>query len=106
MIDTLETSVTPDLIVQYARAHFSHDALGFKEHEHNIDPVLLASFGPEHVIVDTSSLHHGMKAKNPLDSIGFYSKQHPNSKLELTSICRTVLTLYVQRYIKYRACRS
>lgn len=31
------------------------------------------------VIVDFSLMHYGMKEKNPLDFVKFYSKQKPNS---------------------------
>ncbi|KZT13237.1 HD-domain/PDEase-like protein [Laetiporus sulphureus 93-53] len=32
----------------------------------------------DHVIVDFSKMHYGMQDKNPLDSVKFYSKRHPN----------------------------
>jgi hypothetical protein len=30
------------------------------------------------VVVDFATMHYGMKEKNPLDFIEFYSKHHPN----------------------------
>jgi hypothetical protein len=32
------------------------------------------------VRVDFALMHYGMKEKNPLDSVRFYSKREPNSK--------------------------
>ncbi|GBE79040.1 HD-domain/PDEase-like protein [Sparassis crispa] len=48
----------------------------------------IAALEPRHVIVDLSRMHYGMKDKNPLDSVKFYSKQHPNRsrKAELGDI--------------------
>jgi hypothetical protein len=37
------------------------------------------SITPNDVIVDLSVMHYGMKDKNPLDSVEFYSKRRPNS---------------------------
>jgi hypothetical protein len=45
----------------------------------NVDPELLATLSPEHVIVDVSSMHYGMKDKNPLDYVKFYGKRNLNS---------------------------
>jgi hypothetical protein len=33
---------------------------------------------PEHVIVDISPVHFGMKKENPLDHVRFYSKLNPD----------------------------
>ncbi|KAL0948970.1 hypothetical protein HGRIS_009072 [Hohenbuehelia grisea] len=38
---------------------------------------LLDSFSAEHVIVDFSPMHYGMKEKNPLDFVKFYSNMNP-----------------------------
>ena len=40
------------------------------------------------VIVDFSTMHYGMKEKNPLDFVKFYSKRSPNG---MCSICCLVL---------------
>ena len=36
------------------------------------------SLKPNDVVVDFATMHYGMKEKNPLDFIEFYSKHHPN----------------------------
>lgn len=36
------------------------------------------SLTPNDVVVDFATMHYGMKDKNPLDFIEFYSKRHPN----------------------------
>ena len=36
----------------------------------------------EHVIVDLSEIHYGMKDKNPLDTVRFYSKRRPTGELD------------------------
>jgi deoxynucleoside triphosphate triphosphohydrolase SAMHD1 len=41
-------------------------------------PGTASELKPEHIIVDFSHMHHGMKDKNPLDFIKFYSKHNPN----------------------------
>ncbi|KAJ8517378.1 hypothetical protein ONZ45_g5413 [Pleurotus djamor] len=38
-----------------------------------------ANLKPEHVIVDFSPMHYGMKEKNPMDYVKFYSKRHPDT---------------------------
>lgn len=47
------------------------------------DPAWIASvvdsLEAKDVIVDFSSMHYGMKDKNPLDFVKFYSKRNPNS---------------------------
>jgi deoxynucleoside triphosphate triphosphohydrolase SAMHD1 len=35
----------------------------------------------KHVIVDLSPMHYGMKDKNPLDFIKFYSKNFPDREI-------------------------
>lgn len=36
------------------------------------------------VIVDASTMHYGMKAKNPLDSVKWYSKRSPDGTSPLS----------------------
>lgn len=57
----LKESVTPELIVERCRALGAPDTLT-----------------PEHVIVDMGTLHYGMQDRNPLETVKFYSKRHPN----------------------------
>ncbi|KAJ7916305.1 hypothetical protein B0H13DRAFT_1998218 [Mycena leptocephala] len=39
----------------------------------------LTDLTPDSVIVDQNMMHYGMKEKNPLDFVKFYSKHHPNT---------------------------
>ncbi|KAH9928821.1 uncharacterized protein B0H18DRAFT_1155264 [Fomitopsis serialis] len=39
---------------------------------------LIEELKPEHIIVDISMMHYGMKDKNPLDTVSFYSKHCPD----------------------------
>lgn len=41
-------------------------------------PVDIDGLTKDDVIVDFSLLHYGMKDKNPLDFVKFYSKRNPN----------------------------
>ena len=63
---------TPEQIVRSAQAD---------EREHSAEVrALLDELCPEHVIVDISMMHYGMKDKNPLDTVSFYSKHDANSE--------------------------
>ncbi|KAH8105417.1 hypothetical protein BXZ70DRAFT_887582 [Cristinia sonorae] len=46
--------------------------------EDNVKPEDIAALGVGDVIVDLSPMHYGMKDKNPLESVKFYSKRSPN----------------------------
>ncbi|KAI0317682.1 hypothetical protein OF83DRAFT_1120014 [Amylostereum chailletii] len=46
--------------------------------EDELDPEVLAELTPNDVCVALSTMHYGMKDRNPLDFVRFYSKQHPN----------------------------
>ena len=63
---------TPEKIVRAAQA---------AEREHSAEvSALLDELAPEHVIVDISMMHYGMKDKNPLDTVSFYSKHDADSE--------------------------
>ena len=67
---------TPERIVQAVKAYqFTADD--------NIRPEDVASLSPKDVIVDLSPMHYGMKDKNPLDFVKFYSKRNPNRECRL-----------------------
>ncbi|PCH41716.1 hypothetical protein WOLCODRAFT_71312 [Wolfiporia cocos MD-104 SS10] len=66
--DYLGTHFTPERIVQAAQADGLDD----------VDPQLAEELDAKHVIVDLSRLHYGMREKNPLDSVSFYSKHNRN----------------------------
>jgi deoxynucleoside triphosphate triphosphohydrolase SAMHD1 len=42
------------------------------------DPERAAALCAEDILVDISSMHHGMGDKNPLSRVMFWSKQRPN----------------------------
>jgi hypothetical protein len=69
------TSTGPDDVLITVATANSKDARDAKD----VDPELLATLSPEHVIVDVSSMHYGMKDKNPLDYVKFYGKRNLNS---------------------------
>lgn len=63
---------TPERIVRAAQADEREHAAG--------ERALLDALRPEHVVVDISMMHYGMKDKNPLDTVSFYSKLNANSE--------------------------
>jgi hypothetical protein len=96
--ESIKLTVTPEAIVAAAKRLFatstgpddvpttmvtgnskdSKEAKDAKDAK-DVDPELLATLSPEHVIVDVSSMHYGMKDKNPLDYVKFYGKRNLNS---------------------------
>ncbi|KAF8351698.1 hypothetical protein F5887DRAFT_88 [Amanita rubescens] len=48
------------------------------DHEDSFSMADFQSITSNDVIVDFSTMHYGMKDKNPLNSVEFYSKRHPN----------------------------
>ena len=65
-----EQHITPESVVSAARE--------LKDFPRANNPEIVETLSPKHVIVDLSPMHYGMKEKNPLDSIKFYSKHNPN----------------------------
>ena len=74
-------NVTPERIVveakKAAQALLKKSINGADEDSFSIAD--FQSITPNDVIVDLSVMHYGMKDKNPLDSVEFYSKRRPNS---------------------------
>jgi len=68
MRQVFRENVTPDRIVEAA----------MKAQETSADQARI-DVNVKDVVVDFSTMHYGMKEKNPLDSVGFYSKIHPDS---------------------------
>ncbi|KAF5353677.1 hypothetical protein D9758_008643 [Tetrapyrgos nigripes] len=73
----------------------------------DLDPELdVAALKPEDVIVDFSTMHYGMKEKNPVDNVRFYSKRDLNkcyparegdySSLRPTVYAETVLQVFTK----------
>ena len=50
-----------------------------------LDRAIVESLREEHVIVDVSEMHYGMKEKNPLRFVKFYSKKHPDREYILAT---------------------
>jgi len=61
--------VTPAEIVRCARAHCPGD--GNEETK-----AIVAELNEKHIIVDFSSVHWGMKEKNPFTEVSFYNAKH------------------------------
>ncbi|RPD54394.1 HD-domain/PDEase-like protein [Lentinus tigrinus ALCF2SS1-7] len=49
-----------------------------KEGLDHVEPEDAADLRPDHVIIDLTERHHGMKNDNPLNYMKFYSKHNPN----------------------------
>ncbi|THH32180.1 hypothetical protein EUX98_g2013 [Antrodiella citrinella] len=62
---------TPERIVDAVKRHT------FTEKD-EITPENVAALSAKDIIVDLSPMHYGMKDKNPLDFVKFYSKRSPN----------------------------
>ncbi|KAG6877685.1 hypothetical protein C0993_005105 [Termitomyces sp. T159_Od127] len=67
--EIFEKHITPKGIVEAAR-ELSEDDPSIQD--------IVKTLSVEHVICDFSLMHYGMKEKNPLDFVKFYSKRHPN----------------------------
>ena len=83
MRQVFRQNVTPERIVEAA----------MKAQEASTDEDTI-NIKVEDVIVDFSTMHYGMKEKNPLDSVGFYSKLHPDSALVTSFAFDSVLNSF------------
>lgn len=66
--------MTPQSIVGTAKRHAA-------DHPHDgdvPDPAIVEALSVEHVIVEVAEMHYGMREKNPLRFVKFYSKRHPD----------------------------
>jgi deoxynucleoside triphosphate triphosphohydrolase SAMHD1 len=77
---TLAVAVTPEAIVAAVKQRFASatDANELPHLAPDVDPALVAALEPAHIIVDVTVMHYGMKNVNPLATVHFYSKTHPN----------------------------
>jgi len=85
----LQENITPEDIVAEAKRECSARAasgqpaaeLGFEtdDESDDISPEDIEDLTKEKVIVSFSTMHYGMKEKNPLDFVKFYTKRRPNS---------------------------
>lgn len=83
--DTFRENVTPERIV--AEAKKAAEVLPKKSNDNSFS---IADLTPNDVVVDFATMHYGMKEKNPLDFIEFYSKHHPNGNSNLLPHLLTV----------------
>lgn len=77
--DLLRDRVTPKSIVETAKRHAA-------DHPHDSDvpdPAIVQALSVGHVIVDVAEMHCGMREKNPLRFVKFYSKRHPDRQHSL-----------------------
>lgn len=76
-MDLVRARITPESIVLTAKRYAAENPF-----DSNVpDPAIVEALSAEHVIVDVAEMHYGMKEKNPLRFVKFYSKQHPNRML-------------------------
>ncbi|TFK65851.1 HD-domain/PDEase-like protein [Pluteus cervinus] len=68
MRSTFQAEITPKSVLLAAQQFASSG-------DENLD---VEGLEAEHIIVDFSSMHYGMKERNPLDEVKFYSKANPN----------------------------
>jgi deoxynucleoside triphosphate triphosphohydrolase SAMHD1 len=82
--ELFEKHITPEAIVQAAKNQIpissgGGDTLSEKDKEAASEvEEARRLLEVKHVIVDLAPMHYGMKDKNPLDFIKFYSKNFPN----------------------------
>jgi deoxynucleoside triphosphate triphosphohydrolase SAMHD1 len=115
----LETYITSEAIVEQAKSlapssflSYSSDlraaddddlTWGETEEVNEVDEVadkyeeseiegLLKELRAEDVVVTMSTMHYGMKDKNPLDYVSFYTKRRPNGALLSSFYTYTYLT--------------
>jgi hypothetical protein len=88
----LEKHITPAAIVERAKQLKPDDLmvdddddLAWVEADKAIEPGLQEKLEPEHVIVSFATMHYGMKERNPLDFIKFYTKKRPNGMFYTTT---------------------
>lgn len=72
-IDVVQEHVTPERIVAAAKA-LPRAATSAGD----MTPIDVDALTKDDVIVDFSLMHYGMKERNPLDFVKFYSKRNPN----------------------------
>jgi hypothetical protein len=83
--------ITPERIVEAAKSFAATYAPDSESDEAEARDIA-DSLDPGHVIVDHSEMHYGMKEKNPLEFVKFYSKRNPDSEISPTSAITFHLT--------------
>ncbi|TBU43954.1 HD-domain/PDEase-like protein [Dichomitus squalens] len=81
----LKAMFTPESVVKaFKELYAGNPTLDSSEQLDGLDndpekvKVLAEELSPEHVIIDLTERHHGMKDENPLHFMKFYSKHHPD----------------------------
>jgi hypothetical protein len=80
MRDLFRQNITPARILAAVK-----ELLADREDKVPMDPTNSVSLEESDIIVDFSTRSYGMKEKNPVDFVRFYSKRNPNSELSITS---------------------
>lgn len=82
--ELLQREITSDRVVKSAQEWFRRTSRNEASEESQLRNVDISGLSPEHVVVDLSTLHHGMKERNPIDSVRFYGKHdlHKSFKAE------------------------
>ncbi|KAI0030397.1 hypothetical protein K488DRAFT_35067, partial [Vararia minispora EC-137] len=114
--DDLKELITPSAIVQTAKALQPGEIIQFDDDDDDAwaqadtDAIkeLQTDLAEDDVIVSLSTMHYGMKDKNPLDFIKFYSKKRPNecskaNRGDLSTLTPTVFAEVQLRVYSRRA---
>ncbi|KAH8115674.1 hypothetical protein DFH11DRAFT_1299236 [Phellopilus nigrolimitatus] len=78
---SLRETITPERIVSAAKTLLAEARTKPDEPSEEV----VASLTSDHVVVDTSTLHHGKKEKNPIDFVRFYGKHNVNVSFKAES---------------------
>lgn len=73
--ERLKQALTSEKIVEAAKSFSPSEVPNLSQED------VLASLSIDHVIVDIGCIHHGMKEKNPLDSVKFYGKHNIHGRI-------------------------
>ncbi|KAF8189702.1 hypothetical protein BJ912DRAFT_925872 [Pholiota molesta] len=107
MRDLFRQNITPARILAAVK-----DLLADREDKVPMDPTNSVSLEESDIIVDFSTRSYGMKEKNPVDFVRFYSKRNPNKSLNADrGVITSVLPEYFAEdvlniYTKKRECLS
>ena len=104
--ELLQESITSEDIVAEAKRECSARAssgqpaaeldLEIDDESDDISPEDIEDLTKEKVIVSFSTMHYGMKEKNPLNFVKFYPKDRPNGMQYYIRIVRTVSNQYLE----------
>lgn len=87
LLRLLGHEITPERIVESAQEWYKRNSENLTSGTQQSLNVDISGLTPEHIVVDLSTLHHGMKERNPIDNVRFYGK------LDLTSTFSIILVM-------------